>query len=219
MKIVFAGTTRFGIPALELILKSEHELLAVITQPDRPVGRKQTLTETPIKTWALKRQIKTLAPEKIQDAAAEIRNLSPDVMVVAAYGQIIPADVLEIPKFGSFNLHASILPKYRGASPIQAALIEGEKETGVTLILMDEKMDHGPMAGFAKTEIDPKDTFDSLYDKLANAAAGLLLERLPQIEDKSLKLIAQNHEQATFTRMIRRQDARINWTEDAAKIA
>lgn len=219
MKIIFAGTTRFGIPLLERLLAGNHELAAVVTQPDRPVGRKQELTKTPIKKWTESNHLPALTPEKLINEAERLREISPDIMIVAAYGQIIPKEILEIPRFGSYNLHASLLPKYRGASPIQAALIEGEKETGVTVIRMDEKMDHGPMAGTIKVPIDDKDSFDALYDKLAKSGAELMVSLLPAIASNEVRLAPQAHEQATFTKILKRLDARINWTDDAYRIA
>lgn len=219
MKIIFAGTTRFGIPTLEKIQASEHQLVAVVTQPDRPVGRKQEISKTPIKLWAERQNVPVVAPEKIQDAFSQISLHHPDLMIVAAYGQIIPNTVLDVPRLKSYNLHGSLLPKYRGASPIQTAIIEDEAETGVTVIRMDEKMDHGPIAGTIKVPIAPEDSFDSLYDKLAEAGSKLMLELLPGIEQGNLKLTEQRHAEATFTKLITRPDCRANWTLDAYRLA
>ncbi len=216
-KVIFAGTTEFGIPALEM-LKKEYELVAVITQPDKPVGRKKTLTPPPVKEWAMKNNIPVLQPAKILEAAAQISALAPDVMVVAAYGQIIPKSVLDIPKRGSINLHASLLPKYRGASPIQTALLNDEKETGVTVIQMDEKMDHGPIISSLSIPIDESDIYLTLHAKLADAAAVILAKTLPQWLSNEIQGQEQNHEQATYTKLLTREDSRIDWTKPARQI-
>ncbi|MEJ0021101.1 MAG: methionyl-tRNA formyltransferase [Candidatus Doudnabacteria bacterium] len=162
MKIIFAGTTEFGIPTLEM-LKKDHELVLIITQPDKPVGRKQIMTPPPIKLWAEKNKIPVVQPAKILDDLPRIKDLAPDLLLVAAYGQIIPKEVLDIPKFGSINIHGSLLPKYRGASPIQAVILNGDNETGITLIRMDEKMDHGQIIAKSVLRLKGNETFTGLY--------------------------------------------------------
>jgi methionyl-tRNA formyltransferase len=216
-KIIFAGTTEFGIPALEMLMK-EHDLSLVITQPDRPVGRKKILSSPAIKIWAMAKGIKTVQPEKIADASPEIQAIDPDLLIVAAYGQIIPKHILEIPKHGSINLHSSLLPKYRGASPIQAALLNDEKETGVTIMRMDEKLDHGAIYSQTKVAIEENDNYSSLHEKLATTAAELLAKTIPQILDNLLTPKEQDHSQATIVTNINRDHAKIDWTQPARKI-
>ncbi|MBX4187587.1 MAG: methionyl-tRNA formyltransferase [Candidatus Doudnabacteria bacterium] len=217
MRIIFTGTSDFGIPTLEM-LKRGYDLVAVITQPDKPTGRKKVMTPPPTKVWALANDIKVLQPKKIADSLEEIKSLSPDVMVVAAYGQIIPLNVLNIPKKGSINLHASLLPKLRGASPIQTAIMNDEKESGVTVMIMDEKLDHGPIISSISIPIDDSDDYNQLHNKLSLAGAKILSETLPQWINGSIKGQEQDHNQATFTKLLKRDDARIDWTKPAKQI-
>lgn len=217
MKIIFAGTTGFGIPTLEKLM-DEHELVLVITQPDKPVGRKQILTPPPIKLWAEKNNIPIAQPEKITDHRSQITDLSPDLMIVAAYGQIIPKEVLDIPKFGSINIHASLLPKYRGASPIQAAILNGDKETGITLIKMDEKMDHGPIIAKQVVRLIGNETSSFLYSQLSVVAADMASNTLPGWFSGKIKAAEQIHTHATFTKLLTRADSRIDWSQSAKLI-
>ncbi len=217
MKLIFAGTTEFGIPTLEN-LKSSFEIVLVITQPDRPFGRKQVLTPPPIKVWAQKNNIPVVQPEKIAEVKEKIAEVQADVMLVAAYGQIIPKSVLETPKRGSINIHGSILPKYRGASPIQAAILNDEKETGITFIKMDEKMDNGPVIGIVKTEILPKENFVALHKRLSELAAKNASEILTKYISGRREPTPQDHSRATFTKLISKDDARIEWTKPAKEI-
>ncbi len=218
MKLVFAGTTRFGIPTLEKLMSDGHELTFVITQPDKPVGRKQELSPSPIKAWAQSKNIRVLQPAKISEIENELREAQPDLLLVAAYGQIIPKSILEIPKHGSVNIHGSVLPKYRGASPIQAALINGDEETGITLIVMDEKMDHGPILATKTLTIEPNDNFQTLYRKLAEISAQICSEVLPRFTGGEIKPKEQDHNLATFTKIIKKDDAKIDWTQPAQNI-
>lgn len=217
-KIIFAGTSEFGIPTLEK-LKSSHELVLVITQPDRPTGRTKALTAPPIKLWAIKNGIEVAQPEKISELENRITNMQPDLLLVAAYGQIIPGNILSIPKFGSVNIHGSVLPKYRGASPIQATIFNGEKTGGVSLLVMDEKMDHGPLLATQSVELTGKETFPELYKSLADVAATLTEETLPDYLGGSLIPRPQNHIEATFTKLLTRDDGRIDWNRTAAEIS
>lgn len=218
MKFVFAGTTEFGIPTLERLIADGHELLLCITNPDKPVGRKQELSPTPIKKWAQSKNIKVLQPEKISDSKLEILDSKPDLLLVAAYGQIIPKEVLGIPKHGSVNIHGSILPKYRGASPIQASLMNGDKLSGITLIRMDEKMDHGPVLATQTLTIDANDDFGTLYKKLAEVSAQLTANILPKYIAGQIKPTEQDHEKATFTKLLTKADGKIDWTRKAIEI-
>lgn len=215
MRIIFAGTTEFGIPTLEKV-KTEHEFVAVITQPDRPAGRKKELSPSPIKLWAERNQILVLQPEKISDLLSVVRDLNPDLLLAAAYGQIIPRTVLEIPNHGSINLHGSLLPKYRGASPIQTAILNGDKTTGVTLFFMDEKLDHGPILSQATITINDDDNYLSLYKKLSLLSADLVVETLKNLNN--IKLKPQDESLATYTKLFTLKDGKINWTDNASKV-
>lgn len=217
-KIIFAGTSEFGIPTLEKLLTLNYQLLTVITNPDRPAGREKTLTPPPIKIWAEKNNIPVLQPVKILDSKFQILNSNPDLLLVAAYGQIIPEEILNLPRLGSLNIHASLLPKYRGASPIQAAILNNESETGITLIQMDEKMDHGPIIAAEKTNISPEDDYLSLSNKLSSLAAALVCRTLPDWINGKLTAQKQDHAQASFCKLLTRTDARIDWTKNAEQI-
>src|SRR5213594_3490111 len=180
MRIVFIGTGEIGVPALRALLKSEHHVVAVVTQPDKPAGRAQLIEPTPMKKTVTTANVPVLQPPRIKDPQAieEIRALTPDVIVVMAYGQILPRDVLEIPKIASLNLHASLLPRWRGAAPIQAAIAAGDHETGVTVIYMDEGLDTGDILLQRKIEILPTETGATLHDQLAQIAPEAMLESL-----------------------------------------
>src|SRR5438094_7025562 len=178
MRIVFIGTGEIGVPTLSALQKSEHELVGVVTQPDKPVGRSQKITAPPIKAALAGSKMSILQPAQIKDSEAidQIRALAPDVIVVMAYGQILPRAVLDIPKIASLNLHASLLPRWRGAAPIQAAIAAGDHETGVTVIYMDEGLDTGDILLQHKIEIAPNETGGSLHDRLGQVAPAVLLE-------------------------------------------
>ena len=216
-KIIFAGTTEFGIPTLEK-LKKDYELVLIITQPDKPTGRNRKLTSPPVKLWAEKNNIPIIQSELISSLQSQISNLSPDLLLVAAYGQIIPKEILDLPKFGSINIHGSILPKYRGASPIQSAILNGDNVTGITLIKMDEKMDHGPMIAVKSLQLEDTETFPELYKKMSGLAAELVEETLPKWFSGEIKPLEQDHIQATFCPTIKRADAKIDWSKSAVEI-
>ena len=215
MKIIFAGTSEFGIPTLE---KIKDQLILIITRPDKPAGRDKKITAPPIKLWAQKNNIPFAQPEKLLTTHDQLQTLQPDLLLVAAYGQIISKEILDIPKFGSINIHGSILPKYRGASPIQSAILNGDPQTGITLLKMDEKMDHGPIIATKTIAIDGTDSFSSLYKKMSLLAADLVLETLPKWFAGEIKPIEQNHEQATFTKLLAREDGKIDWAQPAVEI-
>lgn len=217
MRIIYAGTTEFGIPTLEK-LKDKYELILIITQPDKPVGRKQILSPTPIKLWAEKNNIEIEQPEKISDNRYQITDINPDLLLVAAYGQIIPKEILDIPKFGSINIHGSLLPKYRGATPIQTTILNGDNESGITLIKMDEKMDHGPIIAKLRILIDDNETYPSLYKKLSDLAADLVATTLPAWFSGSIKPAEQVHSMATYTKLLKRDDGKIDWTKNSKEI-
>ena len=183
MKIVFMGTPNFAVETLEALLEAGHEVKGVVTQPDKPKGRGKSLGETPVKICAKKHDIPVFQPKKIRDkeAVKQLKNLEADIFVVAAFGQILPKEVLQMPKFGCINVHASLLPKYRGAAPIQWAILNGEKESGVTIMQMDEGLDTGDMLLKESVLLEEKETWESLHDKLAKRGGSLCVKALEQI--------------------------------------
>lgn len=215
MRIVYFGTSRFAVPPLLALLQQPElfDVRAVVTRPDQPVGRKQVLTACPVAEVARANGLPTLTPTNLKDEAllAQLRGHDADFFVVAAYGRIIPAAMLALPRLGNVNLHGSLLPAYRGASPMQAALADGLTETGVTLMGVDEEMDHGPIFSTVSVAIEANDDFTSLESKMAEAGAGLLLRDLPRIASGELKPIAQDHAAATYTRIIKKEDGLIDW--------
>jgi methionyl-tRNA formyltransferase len=220
MRVLFIGTGDIGVPVLRSLLTSEHELVAVVTQPDKPVGRAQRIEAPPIKAALEGSTLPILQPAKIKnaDAIAEMRALAPDVMVVMAYGQILPAAVLEIPRLGCLNLHASLLPRHRGAAPIQAAIVAGDRESGITVMHMDEGLDTGDILLQAKLEIAADETGGSLHDRLAQLAPGAMNEALGLLEAGKAPRIPQDSAAATYAGKLEREDGRIDWTESAELI-
>lgn len=217
VKAVFFGTAEIACPSLEVLAESGFaKVVAVVSQPDKPRGRDLKVQPTAVKELALKLEIPVLQPERARNEnfLTELRALAPDVIVVMAYGQILPAALLEIPPHGCVNIHTSILPKYRGAAPIQWAILNGDIETGVTLMKMDAGMDTGPMIAIARTPITEDDNAETVHDRLALLGATLLAERLPAYLDGSLKPIPQP-EGATHARKITKEDGRLNWKEPA----
>src|SRR6266403_4324340 len=217
MRIVFIGTGEIGVPTLRALLDSEHEGVAVVTQPDKRVGREQRIEPPPIKKEIAKTRIPILQPARIKDqkATEEIRDFAPDVVVVVAYGQILPRDVLEIPRVACLNLHASILPRWRGAAPIQAAIAAGDCETGITVMHMDEGLDTGDILLQRSVEILPNDTGGSLHDRLAQIAPDALLESLRLVAAGNAPRIAQDNARATYAPKLKREHGRIEWSETA----
>lgn len=236
MRIVFIGTGEIGVPTLRALLNSEHEVVAVVTQPDKPIGREQRIEPPPIKKvitrsggfqTAVSRSatgkpqlFEVLQPAKIRDpqATEEIRGFKPDVIVVVAYGQILPRDVLEIPRLACLNLHASLLPRWRGAAPIQAAIAAGDCETGITVIYMDEGLDTGEILLQRSVEILPNDTGESLHDRLAQTAPDALLESLRLVAAGNAPRIAQDNARATYAPKLKREHGQIDWSEPAEAI-
>jgi methionyl-tRNA formyltransferase len=215
MRIVFIGTGEIGVPTLRALQKSEHELVAVVTQPDKPVGRAQKITAPPIKAALAGSEMSILQPARIKDPQSieEIRALAPDVIVVLAYGQILPRAVLEIPKITCLNLHASLLPRWRGAAPIQAAIAAGDRETGITVMYMDEGLDTGDILLQRKIDILPSDTGGSLHDRLGEIAPETLLESLRLVGDGNEKRVPQDQALATYAPKLDREAGRLNWNE------
>ena len=216
---IFIGTSEFSLPSLEKLIQTDFiDLKLVITQPDKPVGRKKIITPPPVKVLAEKNHLSILQPIKIKDCLNEIKNIKPDLIVLVSYGQIIPQTILDIPKFGCLNIHPSLLPKYRGASPIQTAILNNEKQTGVTLMLMDAQMDHGPILSQKKYQVLESDNYLILSDKLANLGAELLIETLPNYLENKIQPQSQNHSQATYTQILTKQDGQIDWCNSAQQV-
>lgn len=220
LKIIFAGTPEFGLPCLEALYRENVELQAVYTQPDKPAGRGRKLQISAIKKWGIAHNIPVLQPHNFKQPAdiQKLRDLQPDVMVVIAYGLILPKVILDIPKYGCVNVHASILPRWRGASPIQHAILNGDDETGVSIMQMDIGMDTGDYYQIATTKIEKTDDTQQLHDKLAKLAVIPLLNTLRNIANNP-KTTQQNNEQATYAPKILKKDAQINWQQPASKIA
>src|SRR6478752_432509 len=232
MRIVFIGTGEIGVPTLRLLREwREHQLVGIVTQPDKPVGRDQKITPPPIKaatqqlgvayaTSGCELELPVLQPARIKmpETIEAIRRLNPDVIVVMAYGQILPREVLEIPKIACLNLHASILPRWRGAAPIQAAIAAGDRETGVTVMYMDEGLDTGDILLAEKIEIVPTETGGSLHDKLAQIAPEALAEAILLLDQEKAPRLSQENESATYASKLERKHGRIDWSESAETI-
>lgn len=217
------GTPAFAVPPLERLIEDEAtDVVAVLTQPDRPAGRGREPTPSPVKQVAKAHDIAVLQPKRLRNNPGMIetlRDLAPGVIVVAAYGLILPASVLEIPADGCINVHASLLPKYRGAAPVAAAILNGDEKAGVTIMLMDEEMDHGPILAQRSTPIQPDDTRESLTERLAELGADLLVEVLPQWVAGEIEPQPQDHAAATYAGMLKKEDGEIDWTRPADRIA
>ena len=220
MKIVFMGTPDFSVETLKQILAAGHEVSLVVTQPDRPRGRGKKPSFSPVKEYAMEQNIPCFQPEKIRDESCMeiLQKEQADIFVVVAFGQILPQRILDIPKYGCMNVHASLLPKYRGAAPIQWSVINGDAETGVTTMRMDAGMDTGDILLQERIAIAPDETGGSLFDKLAVAGGALCVKTLAQIADGTIESIPQDHEAATYTRMISKQDGEIDFTLPAERI-
>ncbi len=217
MKIVFMGTPAFALSTLTKLEASEHEILSVVTQPDRPRGRGREVSFSPVKAFAVEKNLPVLQPEKARapEFIESIRNLNPELIVVVAYGQILKQALLDIPKRFCMNLHSSLLPKYRGAAPINWAIINGDAETGVTTMEMDVGMDTGDMLLTHKIPIRDSDTAATLHDALAEAGGDLVLETIARLEAGTLTPIPQDHEQATLAPKLKKEDGLIDWEKDA----
>ncbi len=215
------GTPAFAVPILKALLKSEDQVLAVVTQPDKPAGRGQKLTPPPVKRLAEEHHVPVLQPKKLKDPAflKELASLRPDAIIVAAYGKILPKEVLEIPKYGCINVHASLLPKFRGAAPINWALIKGEKETGVTIMQMDEGMDTGDILLQEAIPIEPEETAGSLHDKLSHLGAKLILQCLDLLKAGKLKRTKQPEEGASLAPLLKKEDGLLDFQRPASELA
>ena len=219
IKTIFIGTSDFAAVILKEIIQSPlFNVLCLISAPDKPVGRKQALTPPPAKQIALKYKLAILQPNNIADCKLQIANFNPHLIITAAYGKIIPQKILDIPKFGSINIHPSLLPKHRGPSPIQTAILKGDKRTGATIMLMDEKMDHGPIIAQKEIEISSKDNSQTLSKKLSLLSAKLLIETTPLYVENKINPYPQDESKATYTEILTRQDGKINWQKNAREI-
>ncbi len=220
MNIVFMGTPDFAVGTLNTLIESEHNVIGVVTQPDKPKGRGGKMMFTPVKGAAVKAGIEVYQPEKVKDGEfIEILNkLNPDVIVVVAFGQILPKEILELPKYGCMNVHASLLPKLRGAAPIQWSVIDGDEESGVTIMQMDEGLDTGDMLLVKKYKLDKKETGGSLFDKLASFGGPMILEVLKQAEAGKLNPVKQDDSKHTYARMLSKATGDIDFEKTATEI-
>ena len=218
MRIVFAGTPKFAVESLAILHKSDHEIIAVYCQPDRPKGRGKVLTACPVKLYAEQHNLLVIQPEDFSNGQnqKEFASLNPDVMVVAAYGQILPINTLQTPKFGCINIHASLLPRWRGAAPIERAILSGDKETGISIMQMNEGLDTGDVLLTQKHLISNNETSQSLTESLSSIGAELILETLDRLNE--LPAIPQNNDDATYAKKISKVEAQIDWSQSAENI-
>lgn len=220
MKIVFMGTPDFAVPALEALVKGGHQVIAAVTQPDKPKGRGKGMAMPPVKEKAMEFAIPVYQPAKVREEGffRQMRELSPEVIVVAAFGQILPKAILDLPQYGCINIHASLLPKYRGAAPIQWAIINGEKETGVTTMMMDAGLDTGDMLEKTVVPIEEEETAQSLSDKLSAAGGSLILSTLKKVEEGTLTRTPQRDEESCYAKILQKTLGRIDWNREAKLI-
>lgn len=220
LKIIFMGTPDFAVPALKALHKNNNEIALVITQPDRPKGRGRKVAYPPVKTAAIQLGYRVIQPASVKTGEFEdlLKRQKPDIIVVVAFGHILPKNILELPNLATINIHASLLPKYRGPAPIHWAIIKGEKETGVTTMLMDEGMDTGNILLSSKIKISPDETAGSLHERLADLGADLLIKTLNSIETNGLDSIPQEHNQATYAPLLKKEDGQLDWKMPAADL-
>lgn len=219
MRVIFMGTPDFAVPSLEALL-TKHEVVLVVTQPDKPKGRGKKMVPTPVKACALEHGIPVLQPEKVKEPefVEQLRSYEPDLIAVTAFGQILSEPILEMPKYGCINVHGSLLPKYRGAAPMQWSIIDGEKVTGITTMYMAKGLDSGDMLLKAEVEITDEDTFATIHDKMAVTGTNLLLDTLDQLEAGTLERIPQDHDAATYAPMITKETGHIDWSKNRQDI-
>lgn len=220
-RLVFMGTPDFAVPALKALINNGYDILAVVTQPDRPKGRGRKLTATPVKQLAQKNGLKVLQPEKVSSKEFYdlLKEHSPDLIIVVAFGQILTKSLLDTPRWGVINIHASLLPRYRGAAPIQRAILNNETVTGLTIMHMDEGLDKGDILFQKELEILENENSSSLHDRLALMSGGMLVDFLRSVVGKTIEGIPQEHSKATYAHKIDRDMAKIDWTKDAASIS
>lgn len=218
MRIVYMGTPEFAKSILELLIKSNHEVIAVLTQPDKPQGRKKILTPPPVKVLAQSHKIPVYQPEKLSIQKDNIKSFKPDCIVVAAYGKILPSEILEIPRLGCINVHASLLPKYRGAAPIQRAIIEGETKTGITTMYMDEGLDTGDICLQEEVHIEKNETSGELFEKMAIVGGNLLLKTLDKMEKDEAPRIKQDDKKSSYASILTKAEGEIDFNKPAIEI-
>lgn len=212
MKVIFLGTPDFSVPTLKAIIKSHHQLLAVVTQPDKPSGRGERLSYSPVKQVALENNLKVLQYDKIRlQGVDDLKNLAPDIMVTCAFGQILSQEIIDIAPHGIINVHASLLPKYRGAAPIQWSILNGDKETGVTIMQTEAGIDTGDIIAVEKTIISPEETAGELFDRLSFIGAELLVRTLDDIEQGTATFTPQDHSSATHVKMLKKSDGMLDF--------
>lgn len=221
MRIIFMGTPDFAVGTLQALVDAGHDVVLAVTQPDKPQGRKQILTPPPVKTAAQQAGIPVYQPVRVREQASidYLRSFSPELIVVAAFGQILPKELLDMPKYGCINVHASLLPKYRGAAPIQWAILNGDATTGVTIMRMDVGLDTGDMIAKTELAIVPEDTGGSLFDRLAEAGAALCVQTIPSIVDGTAVYTPQDEAAATKVGQISKKDGRMDFTRTAIQLA
>ena len=217
LKIIYMGTPEFSATVLKGLIKN-YKIRAIITQPDKKVGREQKVLFPPVKQVGIDNTVLVLQPEKIMDEYQALKDMEPDLIITCAYGKILPREILELPRLGCINVHASLLPKLRGGAPIHRAIINGYKKTGVTIMYMNQKMDEGDMISQKETEISEEETAETLHDKLSIIGRDLLLETLPSIINKTNKRIKQNNDEATYGFIIKREDEKIDFSKSKKQI-
>lgn len=217
-RVIFMGTPDFAVPVLQSIIEAQYEVVLVVTQPDRPKGRKRTLAAPPVKKAAISYDIPVFQPEKLKEEYETLLSYEADIIVTAAYGQLLPKEILDAPPFGCINVHASLLPELRGGAPIHYAIIQGKQATGITIMYMAEKLDAGDIISQAKIPIAKTDHVGLLHDKLSELGAELLIETLPTIFDETNKRVKQNEQEATFAPNITREQERIDWNSPAEEV-
>ncbi|MFH1582677.1 MAG: methionyl-tRNA formyltransferase [bacterium] len=218
LKTIFIGTPEFGAIILKGLIDNNLKPDLIITSSDKPVGRKQIITPPPVKIVAKENNIPVIQPEKLKETTKEIKEINPDLIIVAAYGKLIPKEILNIPKYKILNVHPSLLPKYRGSAPIQSAILNGDKKTGVTIMIVEEKMDSGPIISQKETEIKEKEKNKELHDRLADIGTGLLIKTIPQWISGKIKEKEQDENKATYSEIIKKEDGKIDWQESAEVI-
>ena len=219
MRVVFLGTPDFAVPSLQLLIESRHEILAVVTQPDKAVGRKQEIVFSPVKKLALEHGLKVLQYNKIRlEGVEELKALNADIMISCAYGQILSQEIIDICPHGIINVHGSLLPKYRGAAPIQYSVLNGDKETGVTIMQTEIGIDTGDMLSVRKTQIGEDETAGELFDRLSVIGAELLIDTLDKLEKGQITPIQQDESLATHVKMIKKEDGVIDWSKTNSQI-